>query len=131
MYMILTYGYDAENNVNNIKTIEEAREKLIKMSEEWCDNHDIDIDDTYYSEYDNTFTYGIEEKGSITYTIFEVPEFKNEIEELLFTAKIEIWKAICDADDYVFSLSDNCVELYGGRAIDFIDDALKLINQEE
>ena len=126
-YMITAYGYEVGDDVKNIKTIEEAEKILRKKVKKWCKENEIDIDDTDYTEGDYYFNYGLEEHGVCIYEIHEIPDFKNEIEELIWKAKLQTEIAEYAADDYCWSLMDNCVSNYTFAAREYLDKVLELI----
>lgn len=132
-YMIMGFGdYDVDVcAVNNISTLEDAQRLLDKKVKRWCKEHDVDVEelDNYGLGMGETeFSYGEEDEGLCAYKIYEVPDFKNKIEELLFEAKIEMDAAAYAADNYAWSLMDNCVGCHTANAQDYIDKALKLMN---
>ena len=127
-YMITVYGDATDiDSIKDINSLEEAKKILGQKVEEWCEENDVDIDETDYSDRDQYFNYGIEGRGVCIYEIHEVPDFENEIEELIWRAKLETEYAEYAADNYCWSLMDNCVSDYTFSAREYLDKALKLI----
>lgn len=127
-YMVIAYGYEAGNTRTNIETIQGAEKILRRKVKKWCKENDVNIDDTDYTEGDYFFSYGIEYRGICIYEIIEVPDFNNKIEELIWKAKLETQFADYAADDYAYSLEDNCVSCHTCNARDLLDKALELMN---
>jgi len=134
-YMVFGYGsYDVPDDVAGIKTEDEAILILHNKIKEWCDDNNIDIDDTDYHDVDDIFIYGKEEYGVCVIGIWEVPSFKNEVDQCLWNAKMEMEMAYFASEDYKWTLSDCCVDCHTIAAQQYIDKAVALMggwNKEE
>lgn len=129
-YMVYGYGsYDVdETDALDIKTVKEAEEILDEKVMRWCEEHGIDPVEANYDEGDHYFSFGREEHGVAIYAIYEIPDFKNEVEELIWKAKFEMDKAEYAADDYAWTLMDCGVEQYTSKAKELLDRAMELMN---
>ncbi len=128
-YMVYGYGsYDVDDtDARDIATVEEAEEIMDEKVKRWCEEHDIDPEDAEYDEGDHYFSYGTE-KGVAIYVIYEIPDFKNEVEELMWKAKFEMDKAEYEAEEYSWTLQDCGVDQYTSRAKELLDRAMELMN---
>ena len=127
-YMVLGYGsYDAPRNKNDIDTEEEAMKILHNKIKKWCKNHDVNIEETDYCEGDNVFNYGEEGSGVCIIAVYQVPLLKNEADQCLWDAKIEMEKSYFASEDYKWTLMDNCVADHIMEAQELIDEAMKLM----
>ena len=139
-YMVYGYGYDVPTeDALNIKTRKQADRIMKKRVKDWCKEHDVDYDvvdyiegfkadDGNYIEGDIHFEHTIDEEGVAFFHIYEVPEFKNEVEELLWKAKLEMDKAYFASEDYKASLCDCCVDDHSEEAKRLIDRAMELMD---
>ena len=119
-YLVTAFGYDAGSDKRNIATKEEAVQIMERKVKQWCQKHDLDIDETDFVEGDTYFRYGIEEDGACIYEVHEVPDFKDEIDELLWKAQLALDYAEYAAEDYSYSLMDNCVSTYTTEVKDIL-----------
>ena len=128
MYTITTIGYDAPVFENKFATEEEARASLKEAVEKFIKIHGkADETNDYDTDYDDVIELGYYEKGAVTFRLYEVPEFKSKIEELLWQAKLEADNADSAAEDYKFALQDCCVDTYTYEVQRLIDEALNLM----
>lgn len=127
-YIVFGYGsYNVPEDVTDIRTKEEAMNILHKEIQEWCNEQEININDTDYYEVDDIFFYEKEEYGVCVIGIWEVPSFKNEVNQCLWNAKIEAEMAYFASEDYKWTLSDCCVDCYSIAAQQYIDKAVALM----
>lgn len=128
-YMVFGFGsYDVDDeDVYGISTMEEAEWILHKKVTAWCREHNIRPKDIDYEKGDDSFYIGRCEEGICSYKIYEVPDFHDEVHELMWKAQFEMDKACYEADDYAFTLQDNCVNDYAYRAKELIDEAINLM----
>lgn len=127
-YMIYGYGYDVPTeDALNINTREEADEIMWQRVNDWCDEHGIDPEDADFSKGDDYFRYGREEYGAGIFKLYEIPEFKNEVEELLWKAKFEMDKAFFASENYKFELCDCFTEDHAEEAKKYINRAMELM----
>ena len=127
-YMILTYGsYDAPEDEYDISTEKKAMNVLHRKIKKWCKEHDVDIDDTDYCDVDDIFTYGEDEKGVCVIAIFRIPIIKNEADQCLWDAKIEMEKAYFASEDYKWTLMGSSVDCHVIEAQRLIDRAKELM----
>ena len=129
-YMIYGFGYDVMENETGIETREEAEKIFEQKVEEWCKEHDVNIDDTDYIEGDY-FSYGQDEKGYYIYEIIEEPIINTEIDELIWQAKLALKDAESAAIDYSYTLMDNCVDQFTGKVEEYLDEIVKIIKKGE
>lgn len=124
-YMVYGYGsYDVpDKDIENIETQEKAYELLHKRINEWCEEHDIDIEYTGYNSEDDFFSYGEEEKGVCIFTIMQVPVIRNKVDEYLWKAKMEMEIAYFASEDYKWTLCDCDVAVHTLKAQEYIDKA--------
>ena len=127
-YMIHSTGFGAIEDIADIATIEEAKEILHEKMQDFLDDNEVgDCDD--WDEDENYFSCGISEEGYTSYMIYEVPDFKNKVEELMWKAKLALDDADDASRDYTYSLMDNCVDCYTLDARNCIDEALELLRK--
>lgn len=129
-FMIFGYGSlnVPEDDITGIKTEDEAYKLLHKRILEWCDENDVNIEDTDYTKGDDSFCYGEEEEGVCIFTIIQVPKIRNNVDELLWEAKLEMMQAGYAADDYKYTLCECFVDEHAGRAQELIDEAMNLMD---
>ncbi len=130
-YRIYSFGYDSFHEVQNHDNKEDAYKAFDELVHKWCENHGVNIEDTNYTESDTHFEYGIDEKGAFICQLYEIPEFENRVEELLWDAKLHMDKAEWTATDYAYTLQDNCVGEHVLDAQRSIDKALELMKADK
>lgn len=126
-YKLTAVGYDAPAFENIFATADEARAALKEAVTKYVDDHGSGECSDYDVDYDNVIMLGYDEKGAVVFRLYEVPEFKSKIEELLWQAKLEADNADSAAEDYKFALQDCCVDTYTYEVQRLIDEALKLM----
>ena len=127
-YMVLGYGsYDAPETEIDIDTEEEAMEILHEEIKDWCDKHNINIEDTGYYDSDDVFDYGKEEKGVCIIAVYQVPLLKNDADQCLWNAKIEMEKAYFASENYKWKLMDDCVIYHTLKAQNLINKAMEFM----
>lgn len=127
-YLVIGYGYDVEVDKKNFKSKKRAEEFLKREAKKWCKKNDVDIDDV--EDFSDDYFYcGLEEYGVAIYKLYEVPEFKNKVEELLWNAKISMDMAEFAAEDYKWSLQDCCVDENVYTAQKYIEEAMEILRK--
>ena len=121
-YMIMSYGYEVKTIDKNFDTLEEAEKKLHSLVMEWLDGRDMSIEETDYIEGDHYFYESVEELGAAIYELFEIPECKNEYDELMWELKIILEKIDYAAKDYMACLEECMVDIY-------VNDAKKILDR--
>ena len=100
-----------------------------KMVTRWCKKHNVDPKEVY-CEGEHYFQYGKEDYGVAIYALYEVPDFTNEVDELLWKAKLEMNKAEFEAENYSWNLSGCNVAYYTGQAIKILNEIKQLIKED-
>lgn len=127
-YLVVGYGYNVELE-KKFKSEEKAKTFLRREAKRWCKENDVDIDDV--DCFDEDYFYcGLDEYGVAIYKLYEVPEFKNKIEELLWRAKFQMDMADFAAEDYKWSLQDCYVDGHVYEAKEYIDEAMEIFKKE-
>ncbi len=120
-FMIHSYGYDAPEDVTDIRSMKDAQEKLSEMADKWCENHSVNIEEfDYDQENDDEFSGYKDSKGAVRMIIYKIPFFENEAQKVLFDAQIAMNDAESAAFDYKFSLVDDSVGECVGSAIELM-----------
>lgn len=126
-YMIHSSGYEAIKDIENISTLEKAKERLQKLKDKVYNTYDVDEDCDTWDEDEEFFSLGRTEMGYKSFRIYEVPDFKNKAEEYIWKAKLALDDADDASIDYTYSLMDNCVDYYTSMARKYIDEAINLM----
>ena len=127
MFRITAIGYDAPDFENDFATEDEARDALKETIVKYVDVHGNNDEGEFDTDYDDVIVLGYYEKGAVVFRLYEVPEFKSKVEELLWQAKLEADNADSAAEDYKFALQDCCVDTYTYEVQRLIDEVLKLM----
>ena len=132
-YMVFGYGsYDVpDEDIKEIKTIEDARKVMHRQVTKWCKNQNVNISDTNYHKGDEYFSHGKEEVGVCIFTIIQVPKIRNKVDQYLWEAKMEMKQAAYAADDYAWSLCDCSVDYHVANAEELIDKAMAVTDEWE
>ncbi len=120
-YMIMAYGYEVEEDVVDISTLKKAEQILHKLVVRWCKEQDIDMDEVDYEKGDHYFQHGIEECGAATYQLLEVPEIKNEYDQLMWELRLDLEMIDAATVDYKCSLMECDVESITASAREKLD----------
>lgn len=116
-YMIMSYGYQVKETVTEIETLEEAERIMASLVREWCEEMDMTVDELEnYTEGDHYFCETFDELGVSIYELFEVPECKNEYDQLMWELKLDLEMIEYAAEDYTASLAECMVETYAEQA---------------
>lgn len=126
-YLIMSYGYDVKKPIT-VDTLEQAEKIMDQRVKDWCQEHDIDPYEEGYSDGDDYFKSGIDERGAAIYELFEVPEIKTEYEQLMWDLKMQLEKIEYAAIDYKYSLEECMVEEYAEDAKRMLDRMNRLLN---
>ena len=127
-YLVLAYGDDAEDE-KKFESYEKAALFLASKAKKWCRDNEIDPSEAE-SFTDDYFYCGIDEQGVRIYKLYEIPEFHNKVEELLFEAKLEMDLADFAAEDYKWSLTECGVSDHVYQAQELLDKATKILQME-
>ena len=127
-YMIMSYGYDVKETNEAFETLEEAERKLHELVMEWLENEDLSLDDTDYEEGDHYFCELLDERGAGIYELFEVPDCKNEYDELMWDLRLTLEKIEYAAEDYKACLEECMVESYAEEAKRILDKIHEIEN---
>ena len=119
--MIFAYGYDVEDSIPEIETLEKAERKLEELTTQWCEDHDVDLIEVANIKEDHFFRYGIDEEGSATYMLLEEPEIKNEYDQLMWELRLDMEMIDAASDDYKYSLMECDVESITASAREKLD----------
>lgn len=134
MYMIYSFGEKTEDVKQKFRTLGAAQATFRRLVRSYCDEQEVDLDDGLNPSYDveyevgESFFCGWQDAGVDIYRIVEIPKFANEVDELIWKAKLELDKADDAASDYAYSLMDNNVSYYTDQARLYMDKAIKIIN---
>ena len=68
-----------------------------------------------------------ETSDGVIHKVYDIPEFKTKVEELLWKAKFEMDIADAAAEDYKWSLMECAVDVHTLKAESYIGQALQLL----
>lgn len=130
-YLVHSFGYATENVNIFTDDYQKALKILKKQVKKWCEENEIDINDTEYEEGDYSFQYGIEERGVCVFEIFNIPEFKNKIDELIWKAEFNLVQAENAATDYEYCLMDMDVDTYTWKVKEYLREIKSILDKED
>lgn len=115
-YMIMSYGYEVDDEVIDIETLEEAEHIMHQMVLKWLNKMCMSLKDTDYRKGDHYFCGIVDERGAGIYEIFEVPECKTEYDQLMWDLKLDLEMIEYAATDYMVCLEECMVENFAEEA---------------